>query len=161
MQRRISRLIITVTVWGDRGLRWLAEQIGSDLIPGVHFLPGGINLVDAAEAASSMDLRCCYINGRAVRTSTDFFEAIAVALDLPAYFGRNWDALYDCISDLDVGPFEGYLVIYEGAEEFARSDSDGFRMALESFQSAVEHCIDIDVPMYVLVEAAPLKRRRG
>lgn len=34
-------------------------------------------------------------------TTHDFYAAIAVALGLPDYFGRNLDALWDCLGDLD------------------------------------------------------------
>ncbi|NUW30925.1 barstar family protein [Nonomuraea sp. SMC257] len=39
------------------------------------------------------------IDGRAARTRAAFFEEAARALRLPAYFGRNWDALTDSLRD--------------------------------------------------------------
>ena len=38
---------------------------------------------------------------------------IATALQFPSWFGHNWDALEDCLSDL---PAEGYVLLIEGAE---------------------------------------------
>jgi len=35
---------------------------------------------------------------------------IAAALEFPDWFGANWDALEDCLSDL---PGEGYVVLFE------------------------------------------------
>lgn len=39
------------------------------------------------------------IDGRTCRTRAAFFEETARALDFPGYFGRNWDALTDCLRD--------------------------------------------------------------
>ena len=38
-----------------------------------------------------------------VDTLDGFYDEVAAALGLPAYFGRNLDALWDCLTDLD-GP---------------------------------------------------------
>jgi RNAse (barnase) inhibitor barstar len=40
------------------------------------------------------------VDGRACRARATFFAEVARALDFPAYFGRNWDALWDCLRDL-------------------------------------------------------------
>lgn len=60
------------------------------------------------------------VDGRACRTRAAFFDEVARALDFPPYFGRNWDALVDCLRD--VGPValvvahaEGLLAAEPGA----------------------------------------------
>lgn len=41
---------------------------------------------------------------------------IAAALAFPEWFGANWDALEDCLSDLSWLPASGYVLVVEGAE---------------------------------------------
>lgn len=41
-------------------------------------------------------------------------DLLARVLDLPEWFGRNWDALADCLADLDARP--GSLVLWEHAQ---------------------------------------------
>lgn len=42
-------------------------------------------------------------------------EAIAGALAFPDWFGRNWDALEDCLSDLSWRQAQGYVLLFEDA----------------------------------------------
>ena len=39
-------------------------------------------------------------DGRACRTRAAFFDEAVRVLDLPGYFGRNWDALTDSLRDV-------------------------------------------------------------
>lgn len=52
---------------------------------------------------------------------------IAVALEFPTSSGRNWDALSDCLRDLQWMPSKGYVLLFEGAGEMhqvAEADFD-------------------------------------
>lgn len=40
------------------------------------------------------------LNARHCRTATGFLISAGVALGFPAYYGRNWDAFYECFGDL-------------------------------------------------------------
>lgn len=40
---------------------------------------------------------------------------IAAALQFPGWFGANWDALEDCLSDLSWLPAGGYVLVFEDA----------------------------------------------
>ncbi|MFI6327444.1 barstar family protein [Micromonospora chersina] len=52
------------------------------------------------------------------RTRAGLYEALTAALPLPAWFGRNWDALADVLADrLDAGPLT--LVVRDAADLLA------------------------------------------
>lgn len=42
------------------------------------------------------------------------FDAFSAALGFPSWFGRNWDALEDCLTDLSWREAPGYLLLLEG-----------------------------------------------
>ena len=47
-----------------------------------------------------MDAKHYFLDGSNIFTSPDFHEASATALSPPAYYGKNLDALYDCLTDI-------------------------------------------------------------
>ena len=38
------------------------------------------------------------IDGDKINSENDFHDVISKELDFPDYYGRNWDALWDCLS---------------------------------------------------------------
>jgi len=42
-----------------------------------------------------------------------FLDEIARALEFPAWFGHNWDALEDCLCDLSWRPTPGYVLVFQ------------------------------------------------
>ncbi len=55
------------------------------------------------------------IDGEAARTAAELMDLFATAFEFPEYFGRNWNAFYDCLTDLDWCPPEGYVVVVSSA----------------------------------------------
>lgn len=49
-------------------------------------------------------------------------ENIAKALAFPDWFGRNWDALEDCLTDLSWNEAAGYVLIFEDARNDVMTD---------------------------------------
>ena len=71
-----------------------------------------------------------FLNGHAITHREQLHDALSEALELPEWYGRSLDALYDCLTDLSVPttihvehwPQEDYLqraltVIQDAAEE--------------------------------------------
>ena len=45
--------------------------------------------------------RVVSINGEAIKDKQDLFDIFSKKLNFPSYFGNNWDAFWDCITDLE------------------------------------------------------------
>ncbi|MGV9243766.1 barstar family protein [Streptomyces sp. NPDC003710] len=77
-----------------------------------------------------------------VTDKSAFMERVARALDLPDWFGRNWDALADSLSDLTVWPSaaaeRGLLLVVRGWRPYAKERPQEWRIAEEVFSEAVE-----------------------
>ena len=61
------------------------------------------------------------------------FEPIARALRFPAWFGRNWDALEDCLGDLSWRAGSGHVLVFDA---FPRGDELG--VLLDVLRSTAE-----------------------
>lgn len=67
---------------------------------------------------------------------TGFLRACAGAFSLPAWFGGNWDALEECLGDLDV-PEGGLVVLWHGWRAFAAGSPSDYAIARDILAAAV------------------------
>jgi RNAse (barnase) inhibitor barstar len=89
---------------------------------------------DAATAvctlARSIDFDCTRIDLAGCSDKAGLLASIATALGFPAWFGHNWDALFDCLTDLGWRPALGYVLILEHATELQATEPEVFDTAL-------------------------------
>jgi hypothetical protein len=64
-----------------------------------------------AAQANRHDTAVAVIRGWKCGTETALHNEIGAALQLPPYYGENWDALGECIHDLSWMPANSYLVV--------------------------------------------------
>lgn len=77
----------------------------------------------AGEAAPVLDLaRGTGLDLVRIDARQNALEAIAEALQFPEWFGRNWDALEDCLGDLSWRAGTGHVLIFDA---FPRGDELG------------------------------------
>lgn len=70
-----------------------------------------------------------------------------MALELPDYFGHNWDALADLLTDLSWwGTTRGYLILATGWSSFELADPEDAAAAAEVFTAAVGFWAVRDTP---------------
>ncbi|MGW4562537.1 barstar family protein [Streptomyces sp. NPDC004561] len=77
-----------------------------------------------------------------VTAKAGLMDRVARALALPDWFGRNWDALVDSLSDHTVWPEaaveQGLLIVVRGWRPYAEADPEEWRTAQDVFAEAVD-----------------------
>src|SRR5216683_2738532 len=63
----------------------------------------------ALERSSEKRTVCRVIRGHKATTKPAFFDECAAAWQFPYYFGENWDAFEECLTDLQWLPAEAYV----------------------------------------------------
>ncbi len=71
-----------------------------------------------------------------VTSQPEALDAIGVALSFPAWYGRNLDALHDCLTDLSWLPAGEHVLIWAGHRELELADPDGHRAVLTVLDDA-------------------------
>ena len=79
----------------------LAALLDGTLAPGAYRLQSQVAVAELRAAAEARGARCFYLDGHTIHDKATFLAACAAAFALPAYFGHNWDALSDCLTDVD------------------------------------------------------------
>ena len=80
----------------------------------------------------------CVVKGRKCKTSAGVFNEFARALKFPDYFGHNWDALEECLADLEWLPAKGYIVLITDARSVIPDDDEEYETLLEILNDAGE-----------------------
>jgi hypothetical protein len=75
-------------------------------------------------------------------------------LRFPSYFGHNWDAFEESLNDMSWAPAPGYLVLFDGAGAFARTQPDEFGVALDIFRESVRRWQQQGTPLIVVLRGA-------
>lgn len=66
----------------------------------------------------------------------DLLARIAAAMKFPAWFGHNWDALADCLTDLSWLPASAYSITVTGSRALRAADPGTLATALDIFDEA-------------------------
>ena len=80
-----------------------AMPFGDSSRAGVYRLPQG-GIAGLQSAAEQQGLALFRIDLAGINSKDGFLAAVAQALGFPAWFGRNWDALEDCLTDMSWQP---------------------------------------------------------
>jgi len=104
-----------------------------------------------AEAAAMLGFAAAAVDFSGCQDKADALCRFARALRFPEWFGHNWDALADCLSDLSWMPADGYLLLLTGTDAWRRTDRESFDITLEVLEQAAEGWKAERVPFWALV----------
>ena len=100
----------------------LLQRLSDASKSGVYRTTRSDEILDAARGST---LRVARIDLAGATGKEALMERVARAMEFPRWFGGNWDALEDCLSDLSWPPVSqagGHVLLIEGAANLAADD---------------------------------------
>ena len=103
------------------------------------------DLMQAAEGAGQHFL---YANLTEAQSKQDVLDKIAGSFLFPVHFGKNLDALFDCMTDLvhRAGNQPGFVVVLEQLPDNARFDREAREQLLDVFRDAADFWSERRIP---------------
>ena len=100
------------------------------------------------ETAQSLGQHFLYANLASAQSKQDVLDMIGQQFMLPAHVGKNFDALYDSITDPlhKSGPQPGFIVVLEHIPAHARFDKEAREQLLDIFRDAADYWGDRKIP---------------
>ncbi len=122
---------------------------------GVYRAPRGV--VGLTKQAKSENLAWLDLKLARVNDKQSLLAACAKQLKFPKGFGGNWDALADCLRDLEWNIAAGYVLHVQGVEKFAKAAPDDYATALEILRLAADYWKEKRTAFIALVDGADLQ----
>lgn len=128
----------------------LAERLVRSSDAGLYALVRG-ERAGIAACAHSLGFSLLVVDLAGCVDKAEFLDRMAAALHFPDWFGRNWDALADCLADMSWQPADGYVIILEHTEDLHRHAPAAFDTALQILTDAAHQHAAHDIPMWILI----------
>ena len=100
------------------------------------------------QAAQGAEQHFLYANLSAAQSKQDVLETIAESFLFPVHFGKNHDAMFDCMTDLvhKSGHQPGFVVVLEQLPDNARFDREAREQLLDVFRDTADFWAERKVP---------------
>jgi RNAse (barnase) inhibitor barstar len=77
---------------------------------------------------------------------------LGAALNFPKWYGANFDALYDCLTDPDWQPAKGHVLLINGLAHLHSSDPADCATLIEVLQAAADINQSRHKPFWVMID---------
>jgi RNAse (barnase) inhibitor barstar len=131
----------------SRGEMSLLKTVPPNVVQSIR----AFRVVDLQEEAARLGQHFLYAYSADATTKQQVLAGIAEAFYFPKHFGKNFDALGDCLTDLahKSGPQSGFLVVLEQLPNTPKFDKEARETLLDVFRDAADFWAEKKIPFRV------------
>lgn len=129
----------------------LNSLYAGEVAPGVYQLTSRAKPESILEEVADRGWKGFFVDGTGIVDKATFLNRFAAALGFPSYFGHNWDAFEESITEMTWAPAPGYVILWDEMANFADAAPDQWNTAHAILRQAAAYWQERDVPFYVLV----------
>jgi Barstar (barnase inhibitor) len=104
--------------------------------PGLYSLGPSESIPRFLALAEQSKFQVFHIEGEAITSLDRYFQVLADLFEFPDYFGRNWDAVADCLTDLSWQAGDRILIVYSNDQVLGQGNN--WWVAMEVWSDAIE-----------------------
>ena len=108
----------------------LAALLAGHNPPDLYQWHSAAHVPDVQHAVEHAGWEFVYLDGWAIEDKESFLKAAAHCLDFDDDRGANFDALSDCLADVEAHDRRGVVLLWDGWSPLARHDDQAFKVAL-------------------------------
>lgn len=105
---------------------------------------------DITQAAVQAGLAILCLDLARVKDKVGFLTEVAKILQFPNYFGSNWDAFEDCLTDLSWLETKAHVLLIKGSEQFRLNAPTDAATACTVLKAAGAYWQNRDIPFFVI-----------
>ncbi|KND57408.1 hypothetical protein BVER_04043 [Candidatus Burkholderia verschuerenii] len=117
-----------------------AEDMFANTRPNIVQSIRAFRVQDLADEATKLGQHFLYAYLGQAQSKQEVLETIATSFLFPKHFGKNYDALYDSLTDLvhKAGSQPGFVIVLEQLPIATKFDKEGREVLLDVFRDAAE-----------------------
>jgi RNAse (barnase) inhibitor barstar len=114
----------------------LFKTVRSNIVQSIR----AFRVQDLADEANKLGQHFLYAYCGQAQSKQEVLETIATSFLFPKHFGKNYDALYDSLTDLvhKAGSQPGFVIVLEALPVAQKFDKEGRETLLDVFREAAE-----------------------
>lgn len=118
---------------------------------GVYYLSASRQ---SAIKAAACRARFCILAASISKSSSteEVLAELGSAFKFPIWYGKNFDALCDCLTDPDWQPAEGHVLLINGLANLRTAHPDDFATLIAVLQAAAEIRRSAQSPFWILID---------
>lgn len=127
----------------------LLAILTQELPPNLYFFEEEIKQETLASLCEQYQFHFYYLDGKKIKNKSDFLGCCGEVMNFPDYFGYNWDAFEDCLTDIVSTQDTPSFIFYSHSENFANNDFQEWEIMRNIWQSAIEFLRKHKITLYV------------
>ena len=121
---------------------------------GVFFLANRVEPKSLQALARRHGYAFFHIEGKNINRKEQLLNHAATVMHFPGHFGDNWDALEECLTDLEWVDGDGYVIYYDHIDGLLEHHPDQFATLVEILRDSVKSWKEDDEAMVVLLSGS-------
>lgn len=130
----------------------ISEVLANPDDAGLYQIFGEQQMDSLKNIVESNGFRLFWLDGNRISSVDQFYDEIVTVLEFP-FFGQNFNALYDCLSDLEWLSGKGFVLYYTDYANLLNIAPHDFDTILDVFVYAIDFRRQYTLPpLYILFQ---------